>query len=111
MPSSVRRSFLLAAAATVLTVAVGFAQDALTSSTVSVVPHVIKYSGTLPQAPSAASVVEVKFALYATQSGGEPLWTETQQVAPVRGMQPRRLQGCHRRTFESLRLRGLPRCT
>lgn len=81
MPSSVRRSFLLAAAATVLTVAVGFAQDALTSSTVSVVPHVIKYSGTLPQAPSAASVVEVKFALYATQSGGEPLWTETQQVA------------------------------
>jgi hypothetical protein len=46
----------------------------------SAVPHLIKYSGTLPAAPGRASVFDVKFSLYAEQSGGEPVWTETQQV-------------------------------
>lgn len=64
------------------------AQDAVVSSpvpivgsaTASVVPHYIKYSGTLPSAPGRANVVDVKFALYTNQTGGEPLWSETQQV-------------------------------
>jgi hypothetical protein len=48
---------------------------------VSVVPHLIKYSATLPSAPSTATAAEVKFALYAAPAGGEALWSETQQVA------------------------------
>jgi hypothetical protein len=57
------------------------AQDAVASSPISVVPHVVKYSGTLPNAPAAASVVQVRFAMYGAQTGGDALWTETQQVA------------------------------
>ena len=75
------RNLLLGSAA-LLTLPALLAQEAaVTSSPVSVVPHVIKYSGSLPQAPAAASVVEVKFALYGSQSGGDALWSETQQVA------------------------------
>ena len=47
---------------------------------VSVIPHYIKYSGTLPEAPGRSNVVDIKFALYVGQTGGEPLWSETQQV-------------------------------
>src|SRR5580698_10415427 len=57
------------------------AQDLVAIPAAPVVPHVIKYAGSMPNAPAAASVVEVKFALYATQTGGDPLWSETQQVA------------------------------
>jgi hypothetical protein len=64
------------------------AQDAVSLSPVpvtgtaatSVVPHYIKYSGTLPSAPGRANVVDVKFALYTNPTGGEALWSETQQV-------------------------------
>jgi hypothetical protein len=52
-----------------------------TTSPVSVVPHLIKYSGALPAAPGNASTVDVKFSLYAAQTGGEALWSETQQVS------------------------------
>jgi hypothetical protein len=72
----------LVAASMLLAVPALPAQDAAATATpVSVVPHLIKYSGTLPSAPGNASVVEVKFALYEGQTGGDPLWTETQQVA------------------------------
>jgi hypothetical protein len=82
MHSSFRTSLLLAAAVTLFSVPAVFAQDAaVTSSPVSVVPHVVKYSGALPDAPAAASVVEVRFAMYTAQTGGQALWTETQQVA------------------------------
>jgi len=58
------------------------AQDvAATSSPVSVVPHLIKFSSSLPGAPGKAETVELKFALYGAQAGGDPLWTETQQVS------------------------------
>src|SRR5580658_626612 len=46
----------------------------------SSVPHLVRFSGAAPEAPSAASVVEVKFSLYVQQSGGEALWSEMQQV-------------------------------
>jgi hypothetical protein len=81
MPSFARRFSLLAAILAVLAAPCVFAQDTTTLSRVSVVPHVVKYSGAMPNAPAAASVVEVRFAMYAAQSGGESLWTETQQVA------------------------------
>jgi len=58
------------------------AQEAVvTPAPVSVVPHLIKYSGALPGAPAKAETVDVKFSLYAAQTGGDALWTETQQVS------------------------------
>ena len=52
-----------------------------TTSPVSVVPHVIKFSGALPGASNKAETVDVRFSLYAAQTGGEALWSETQQVS------------------------------
>ena len=43
------------------------------------VPPLIKVSGTLANAPATVGVV---FALYAEQTGGAPLWLETQNVTP-----------------------------
>jgi len=80
----------LVVSAALLTTPALSAQEAVSSSpvpvvgsasTLSVVPHYIKYAGTLPNAPGRASVVEVKFALYTNQTGGDPLWSETQQVS------------------------------
>jgi len=51
------------------------------AATPSIVPHLIKYSGALPGAPNTTNTVDVKFALYAAQIGGEALWSETQQVS------------------------------
>jgi hypothetical protein len=53
----------------------------ITAQAASVVPHLIKFSGALPGAPNNTSVVDVKFALYAAQTGGDPLWSEMQQVS------------------------------
>ena len=41
------------------------------AATPSIVPHLIKYSGALPGAPNTTNTVDVKFALYAAQIGGE----------------------------------------
>jgi hypothetical protein len=59
------------------------AQEAAVTPTspASVVPHLIKFAGALPGASSKAETVDVKFSLYAAQTGGEALWTETQQVS------------------------------
>jgi hypothetical protein len=43
------------------------------------VPPLIKFSGMLP---GAQGTVGVTFAFYANQSGGAPLWLETQNVTP-----------------------------
>jgi hypothetical protein len=42
------------------------------------VPRLIKFSGTLSSASS--STAGVTFALYTEQTGGAPLWLETQNV-------------------------------
>jgi len=75
------------AGAMLLAAPILYGQDSVNSSSipagttaVSVVPHYMKYSGTLPGAPGRANVVDVKFTLYANQTGGEPVWSETQQV-------------------------------
>jgi hypothetical protein len=57
-----------------------FAQGAAAPLTVPVVPRLVRYSGSVANAPSGAGVVELRFAAYERQSGGEPLWQETQQV-------------------------------
>ena len=44
------------------------------------VPPLVKVSGTLAQ--RQGSTVGVTFALYAEQTGGAPLWLETQNVTP-----------------------------
>jgi len=51
------------------------------AATSATVPPLIKLSGTLSSA-SGSSTVGVTFALYAEQTGGAPLWLETQNVTP-----------------------------
>ena len=55
-----------------------WAQTATAGATVTV-PPLIKVSGTLA---NAQGTVGVTFALYAEQTGGAPLWLETQNVTP-----------------------------
>jgi len=50
-----------------------------TSSDLSVVPKLSRYSAQLPQRYSGT--IEMVFAVYSAAEGGEPLWTESQQVA------------------------------
>jgi hypothetical protein len=60
-----------------------YAQSAEVSQTASttaiVIPQQVRYAGALPS--RAGGTVEAVFKIYATAEGGEPLWTETQQVA------------------------------
>ena len=44
----------------------------------AVVPHVVQYGGTFSS--SSLEPVTVRFALYSSQTGGEPVWSETQRV-------------------------------
>ena len=54
-----------------------------TSTKTSVVPSLVKFSGTARDLNSnpIAGVVGMTFALYQNQQGGAPLWLETQSVA------------------------------
>jgi hypothetical protein len=54
------------------------------SASTTLVPHLIKFSGTLLDAQSkpVAGPVGVTFALYAQQTGGAALWMEAQNVNP-----------------------------
>ncbi len=57
----------------------------VSAASVTVVPQLIKFSGTLLDAqskPIATGPVGVIFALYAEQTGGASLWLETQNVRP-----------------------------
>ena len=55
-----------------------WAQTAVAGATATV-PPLVKVSGTLA---NAQATVGVTFALYAEQTGGAPLWLETQNVTP-----------------------------
>ena len=61
-----------------------FAQDAAqtsdiaTATPVSIIPQQIRYSGKLPT--RSGDNAELVFRIYAAPEGGDPLWTETQQV-------------------------------
>src|SRR5580658_120641 len=58
-----------------------FSVVAQTNSATSVaVPTLVRFSGTLSGPPGRATV-GVTFALYKEQTGGAPLWLETQNVA------------------------------
>lgn len=55
------------------------------ASSQTIVPPLVKFSGTLLDAqnrPLAAGLVGLTFALYAQQTGGAALWMETQNVRP-----------------------------
>ena len=58
------------------------AQDAVSAN--SVVPATVKFTGTLsePSGKALTGTVGVTFLLYKEQSGGAPLWMETQNVQP-----------------------------
>ncbi len=62
-------------------VSIGSAQQA----SVTAVPNLIRYSGTLKEAQGTSSIspatVGVMFAIYKQQDGGAPVWQETQNVA------------------------------
>lgn len=47
------------------------------------IPNVMKFTGSLPglQDPGRSSPVNVRFALYREETGGVPLWSETQNVS------------------------------
>ena len=55
---------------------------AQTSRNTSVVPRLVRFSGAAQDIPGnpVTRVAAITFALYTEQTGGEPLWTETQNV-------------------------------
>jgi hypothetical protein len=56
--------------------------DATTAAAITpapVVPQQVRFTGTLPT--RNGDTVEAVFRIYAASEGGEPLWTETQQIA------------------------------
>jgi len=55
------------------------ATEGSTATPTSAIPQQIRYSGKLPTRSS--DNVEVTFRIYGAPEGGEPLWSETQQVA------------------------------
>lgn len=55
----------------------GFSQSS--SASASQIPHLIRFGGTLPTTDNLATV-GLTFALYSEQTGGSPLWLETQNV-------------------------------
>jgi len=65
---------------TLVMVSVGFTQQA----SVTTVPNLVRYGGTLRDAqgaPIASATTGVTFAIYKQQDGGAPVWMETQTVA------------------------------
>jgi hypothetical protein len=58
-----------------------------TAANVQVVPPLIQFSGIAQEESGApfTGTVRMTFVLYATKDGGEPLWTETQDV-PLDGL-------------------------
>ncbi len=52
--------------------------DRPVTASAPVVPQQVRYAGKL--AARAGETVEAEFRIYAVQQGGEPLWTETQQL-------------------------------
>jgi hypothetical protein len=61
------------------TVPVAAQQD--TTQATATVPHLVNFNGTVPEAQPGTPVA-LKFSLYESQTGGDPIWSETQQVTP-----------------------------
>jgi hypothetical protein len=74
----------LAAAISILTLAVVMASTSVAQQSSSVVPTLVNFSGTLSDASGKplTAIVGVTFYLYKDQEGGSPLWMETQNVQP-----------------------------
>jgi hypothetical protein len=76
--------FLLLSGAAIAQAASGAAAVASTStsSSASALPHFVRFNGTTKDLNGTplAGTVGITFALYAEQSGGAPLWLETQNV-------------------------------
>ena len=74
-------TIIVLALSTLLLVSIGVAQQ----TSVTAVPNLIRYSGTLKDAPGpvpSATPLGVTFAIYKQQDGGAPVWQETQNVTP-----------------------------
>jgi len=77
-----KRTLLTAAFCALLTLGVHAAQAPTPATRSSEVPRLLRYSGSVAADPGAprAGAVGVVFAIYAEQTGGAPLWVETQNV-------------------------------
>jgi hypothetical protein len=60
------------------------AQQIMATNSSTVVPTLVKYSGTLTDliGKPLSGTVGVTFLLYKDEQGGAPLWMETQKVTP-----------------------------
>ena len=60
------------------------AQQASTTGSTIIVPHLIRFAGMLkdPSGHPLTGIAGVTFSLYREQEGGAPVWLETQNVAP-----------------------------
>jgi hypothetical protein len=64
----------------------GVAQTSTAPQSSISIPHVIRYSGTVPlSVPAAQRELHVTFRLYSVVTGGRPLWQETQTVSAENG--------------------------
>src|SRR5580658_7817026 len=85
-PGSIRLILALAVTFSAIALSAQTATDA-TATTIQV-PRLIRFNGVLAQPTAAAgksssidsSSIDLAFSLYAEESGGEPLWQETQRV-------------------------------
>ena len=61
------------------------AQAQTQAASVTAVPRLVKFSGTLHDGVGKplTGITGITFALYADESGGSPLWLETQNVDPL----------------------------
>src|SRR5208282_2449457 len=61
-----------------------FGQSAATQDSNSIVPRLVRFSGSLSgtNGKPLSSIVGVTFSLYKDSDGGAPLWVETQNVQP-----------------------------
>jgi hypothetical protein len=80
--------FVIAAAFAAVALAIpSFAQDVVTTPAPVAanvpIPHYVRYSGSISE--SGSKPVQMRFALYENQSGGQPVWSEIQTVNPVEG--------------------------
>src|ERR1700727_3799623 len=58
-------------------------QSAVSTSATAVVPRLVNFSGkAIDQGKAVAGVTGITFSIYSEETGGSPLWLETQNIQP-----------------------------
>ena len=80
MTTAARRLFLLCLAA-ILSGSLAFSQSASSSQSSAIVPRLVNFSGrAIDDGKVITGVTGATFAIYSEESGGAPLWLETQNI-------------------------------